>query len=72
MGCLIVVFLVLAVVFAGVGFAVHLLWFVAAVFFVFWLAGFAFSRAASRWTAALTRRLGPQAAPRQLSRRYEE
>ncbi len=44
MGCLIVVFLVLAVVFAGVGFAVHLLWFVAAVFFVFWLAGFAFSR----------------------------
>jgi hypothetical protein len=48
MGCLIVVFLVLAVVFAGVGFAVHLLWFVAAVFFVFWLAGFAFSRGRRR------------------------
>ncbi|MDR3649698.1 MAG: hypothetical protein P4L20_11445 [Acidimicrobiales bacterium] len=44
MGCLIIVFLLLAVAFAGVGFAVHVLWFVAAVFFVCWLAGFAFSR----------------------------
>jgi hypothetical protein len=48
MGCLIVVFLLLAVLFAGVGFAIHLLWLVAAVFFVFWLAGFAFSRGARR------------------------
>ena len=48
MGCLVVVFLVLAVVFAGVGFVVHLLWIVAAVFFVFWLAGFAFSRGMRR------------------------
>jgi hypothetical protein len=48
MGCLVVVFLLLAVAFAGVGFAVHLLWIVAGVFFVFWLAGFAFSRGQRR------------------------
>jgi len=48
MGCLIIVFLLLAVAFAGVGFAVHVLWFVAAVFFVCWLAGFAFSRGLRR------------------------
>jgi len=48
MGCLVVVFLVLAVAFAGFGFAIHLLWIVAAVFFVFWLAGFAFSRGMRR------------------------
>ena len=29
---------------AGAGFAVHLLWIAAIVFFVFWLAGFAFAR----------------------------
>ena len=70
MGCLIVVFLVLAVVFAGVGFAAHLLWIVAAVFFVFWLAGFAFSRGhASRWAATLTRGVGPDVATRH--RRYD-
>ena len=44
MGCLILVFLVMALVFAGVGFVVHFLWILAAVFFVFWLAGFAFAR----------------------------
>jgi len=48
MGCLILVFLLLAVVFAGVGFVAHLLWIVAGVFFVFWLAGFAFSRGMRR------------------------
>ncbi len=48
MGCLVVVFLVLAVAFAGVGFAVHLLWIVSGVFFLFWLAGFAFSRGQRR------------------------
>jgi hypothetical protein len=48
MGCLVIAFLLLAGVFAGVGFVVHLLWIVAAVFFVFWLAGFAFSRGQRR------------------------
>jgi hypothetical protein len=48
MGCLIAMFLLLAVVFAGVGFTAHLLWIVAVVFFVFWLAGFAFSRGQRR------------------------
>ncbi len=44
MGCLVAVFLLLALVFAGFGFAVHLLWIVAVISFVFWLAGFAFAR----------------------------
>jgi hypothetical protein len=47
-GCLLVVLLMVTAVFAGVGFAVHLLWLVAAVFFVFWLAGFAFARGRRR------------------------
>jgi len=47
-GCLLVVLLMMAVVFLGVGFAVHLLWLVAAVFFLFWLAGFAFARGRRR------------------------
>ncbi len=44
MGCLVAVFLLLALVFAGFGFAVHLLWIVAVILFVFWVAGFAFAR----------------------------
>ncbi len=48
MGCFVAIFLLLAVLFAGVGFAVHLLWIVAVVFFVFWLAGFAFARGQRR------------------------
>jgi hypothetical protein len=48
MGCLVIAFLLLAAIFAGVGFVVHLLWILAAVFFVFWLAGFAFSRGQRR------------------------
>jgi hypothetical protein len=48
MGCLVAVFLLLAVVFAGVGFAVHVVWIVAVLFFVFWLAGFAFARGQHR------------------------
>ena len=48
MGCLIFVFLLIAVVFAGIGFVVHFLWILAAVFFVFWLAGFAFARGGRR------------------------
>ena len=44
MGCLLAVILVGALAFAGAGFAVHLLWIVAAVFFVCWVAGYAFGR----------------------------
>jgi hypothetical protein len=44
MGCFIALLLVLALLFAGFGFVVHLLWIVAILFFVFWLAGFAFGR----------------------------
>jgi uncharacterized membrane protein len=44
MGCLIALFLLLALLFAGFGFVAHLLWIVALLFFVFWLAGFAFGR----------------------------
>lgn len=38
----------LAAAFAGFGFAVHVLWIVAVVFFIFWLAGFAFARGRRR------------------------
>ena len=48
MGCLVAVFLLLALVFAGVGIAVHLLWIAAAVFFVAWMAGYAFARGQRR------------------------
>ncbi|PZS21020.1 MAG: hydrophobic protein [Acidimicrobiales bacterium] len=37
---LILLVLLLAVVFAGLGFAVHLLWIIAAIIFVAWLVGF--------------------------------
>lgn len=36
--------LLLAVVLGGLGFAVHLLWVIAAIVFVFWLVGFALAR----------------------------
>jgi hypothetical protein len=41
-----VIFLVLllALILGGLGFAVHLLWFVAAIVLVFWLVGFALGR----------------------------
>lgn len=48
MGCLVALFLLVALIFVGFGFVVHLLWIVAAIFFVFWLAGFAFGRGQSR------------------------
>jgi len=48
MGCLVLIFLVLAALFAGVGFAFHVLWIVAVIFFVCWLAGFAFARGQHR------------------------
>ena len=48
MGCLLIVLLAISLAFVGIGFAVHLLWVVAVVFFVFWLAGFAFARGERR------------------------
>jgi hypothetical protein len=45
---LIIFVLLLALIFAGVGFAVHLLWIVSAVMFVCWVAGFAFSKGRRR------------------------
>jgi hypothetical protein len=47
-GCLLVVLLGFTVLFAGIGFVVHLLWVIAAVFFVFWLAGYGFARGRRR------------------------
>ena len=49
MGLLLAV-LLLALIFAGAGFAVHLLWIVAVVIAVVWLLGFVFRGAESaRW-----------------------
>jgi Flp pilus assembly protein TadB len=45
----IVLALLLAFLFVGLGFAVHLLWIAAIVFFVAWVAGFAFRRGSGRW-----------------------
>ncbi len=41
---LIVLILLAVLLFAGLGFAVHLFWFLAAVFFVVWIIGFALGR----------------------------
>ena len=46
---LILLGLLLALVFVGLGFAVHLLWVAAVVFFLAWVAGFAFRRGTGRW-----------------------
>ena len=47
---LILLVLLLALLFGGLGFAVHALWVVAAVFFIAWIAGFAFHGSeGARW-----------------------
>ncbi|MCL6551347.1 MAG: hydrophobic protein [Acidothermus cellulolyticus] len=49
MGVILLV-LLLALIFGGLGFALHWLWIIAVVFFLAWLAGFAFrSGSGSRW-----------------------
>jgi hypothetical protein len=52
MGIILLVLLA-AVILGGLGFAVHILWVLAAIVFVLWLVGFAFGRGASaggrRW-----------------------
>jgi len=47
---LILLVLLLALLLGGLGFAVHALWVVAVLFFIAWVAGFAFrSGEGSRW-----------------------
>jgi hypothetical protein len=47
---LILLILLLALLFGGLGFMVHSLWIIAVVFALFWLAGFAFrSGEGTRW-----------------------
>jgi hypothetical protein len=40
--------LLLALIFVGVGFAVHVLWVIAVIFFVAWLVGLAFGKGSRR------------------------
>jgi hypothetical protein len=56
MGCLLVLVLIGALALVGAGFAVHLLWVFAAVFFVFWIAGYAFGRGRARGARRWMRR----------------
>lgn len=46
---LIILALLLAFLFLGLGFTMHLLWIVAVVFLLAWVAGFAFRRGTGRW-----------------------
>ncbi len=46
---LILLVLLLAVIFAGLGFAVHLLWIVAALLFIGWIIGFGIRSGEGRW-----------------------
>jgi hypothetical protein len=41
---LLLVALLLVLLFAGFGFAIHVLWIVAVIFFVLWIVGFALGR----------------------------
>jgi len=45
---LILLVLILALLLFGLGFAAHLLWIVAVIVFLFWVAGFAFGRGAAK------------------------
>ncbi|HEY2563483.1 MAG TPA: hypothetical protein VGI44_07205 [Acidimicrobiales bacterium] len=40
--------LLLALIFVGVGFAIHVLWVIAVIFFVAWLVGLAFGKGSRR------------------------
>jgi hypothetical protein len=44
---LILLFLLLVLIFAGAGFALHVLWIIAVIFAVFWLIGVALGRGES-------------------------
>jgi hypothetical protein len=45
---IILVLLLLALIFGGLGFAIHALWIVAVVFFIAWIVGFALGRGRSK------------------------
>jgi hypothetical protein len=45
---IILVLLLLALIFGGLGFAIHALWIVAVIFFVAWIVGFALGRGRSK------------------------
>jgi hypothetical protein len=45
----ILLFLLLVLIFAGVGFALHVLWIIAAILLVVWLVGFLVSGADNSW-----------------------
>jgi hypothetical protein len=49
---IIIVLLLLALIFGGLGFAMHALWIVAVVFFIAWIVGFALSRGRSKGARA--------------------
>jgi hypothetical protein len=46
---LILLFLLLVLILAGAGFALHVLWIIAAVFLVVWLLGFVMAGAEHSW-----------------------
>ncbi|HYL51552.1 MAG TPA: hydrophobic protein [Acidimicrobiia bacterium] len=46
---LVLLVLLLALIFGGLGFAIHWLWIFAVVLAIFWLAGFAFRRGEASW-----------------------
>jgi hypothetical protein len=45
---IVIVLLLLALIFGGLGFAMHALWIVAVVFFIAWIVGFGLSRGRSK------------------------
>ena len=55
-GCLLLVVLLGVFALVGAGFAVHLLWVFAVVFFFFWLAGYAFGRGKARGARRMFKR----------------
>ncbi len=46
---LVLLFFLLALLLGGLGFAVHFLWIVAVVVFLFWIIGFFLRSGSSRW-----------------------
>jgi hypothetical protein len=47
--CVLVAFLALTLVLFGVGFALHVLWWIALIALIFWLVGLAFRPRGGRW-----------------------
>ena len=47
--CVLLAFLIFTVLLFGVGFALHVLWWIALIFLIFWLIGLAFRPRGGRW-----------------------